>query len=430
MTHRRLHWPAPAVAALAAFLAAATAVPAADPPATQMTIGVGEAWVRLHFPPSGRAELTSLRWPDPPDGLDPSTIRVWTPKRPAPLEEWRWRDDSPAAPSAPDAPVVWQPNPAPSTSPAVPRALELLLASPLSDAMGHSLTFRLSGFSWAAHYHMTVRGLGASSLKQAQIDLSGTVRIQNGTATAWPGVRLSFAGSLDPAPPAAPKPFGLVALDRDSPLTAPWFPAPPAEPDVPGHWPLRIPADLAAGSPTEIPFLHTERKPARVVHAYDSDRVPLPTPAAGVPLDRWILIPNTPEMGLGHPLLPGPLDWTMATRSPRPAVHTVTLAHTPFPGTLRVPLGPVDGLRTARAALPPEDLPDGTRLVDCTIRFTNDLDGEADIEATERPPVPAWNLVSSSIPCTATDETLLFSFSLPPRASKTLTYRIRLPASR
>jgi hypothetical protein len=396
-----------------------------------MTIGAGEAWVRLHFPPSGEAELTSLRWPNPPDGLDPSTIRIWTPKRPAPLKEWRWLDDAPSATPAPDDPLVWQPNPAPSASPAASRTLELLLAAPLSDAMGHSLTFRLPGLSWAAHYHMTVRGLASSSLKQAQIDLSGSVRIQNDTDTPWPGVRLSFAGPLDPEPPpAAPKPFGLVALDRDSPLTAPWFPAPPSEPDIPGHWPLRVPANLAARSPTEISFLHTERKPARVIHAYDSDSVPLPTPAADVPLDRWILIPNTPEMGLGQPLLPGPLDWTMAARSSRPSVHTVTLAHTPYPGTLRVPLGPVDGLRAARAALPPEDLPDGTRLADYTIRFTNDLDGEADIEATERPPAPAWNLVSSSIPCTATDETLRFSFPLPPHTAKTLTYRIRLPAPR
>ena len=49
---------------------------------------------------------------------------------------------------------------------------------------------------------------------------------------------------------------------------------------------------------------------------------------------------------------------------------------------------------------------------------------------SERPPAPAWNLVSSSIPCTATDETLLFSFPLPPHSSKTVTYRIRLPAPR
>lgn len=423
----RFHWLATA-AAFAALVAAATAT-AADPPAPQLTIGMGEAWVRLYFPPSGEAELSSLCWTNPPDGLDPSTVRVWTPKRPAPLKEWRWLDDaSPSSTPAPDAPLAWHPRPAPSASAssAAPRVLELLLESPLSDAMGHSLTFRLPGLSWAARYHMTVRGLGSSSLKQAQIDLSGTVRIQNDTATPWSGARLSFAGPLDPAPPpAAPKPFGLVALDRDSPLTAPWFPEPPSEPDIPGHWPLRIPADLAARSPTEISFLRTERKPARVIHAYDSDSVPIPTPATGVSLDRWILIPNTPEMGLGHPLLPGPLDWTMAARSARPAVHTVTLAHTPFPGTLRVPLGPVEGLRAARSALSAEDLPDGTRLADYAIRFTNDLDGEADIEASERPPAPAWNLVSSSIPCTATDETLLFSFSLPPHSSKTITYRIR-----
>ena len=417
----RSHW-----LAIAALLAAATA-PAADLPAPQLTIGMGEAWARLHFPPSGEAELSSLRWSNPPDGLDPSTIRVWTPKRPAPLKEWRWLDASPTA-SVSDAPLVWHPNPVPftSTSPAAPRVLELLLESPLSDAMGHSLTFRIPGFSWTAHYHMTVRGLGSSSLKQAQIDLAGTVRVRNDTDSSWPGASLSFAGPLDPTPPSVTsKPFGLVDLDRDSPLTAPWFPAPSSEPGVPGHWPLRIPADLAARSPTDIPFLRTERKPARVIHAYDSDSVPLPTPAAGVPLDRWILIPNTPEMGLGHPLLPGTLDWTMAARSAHPAVHAVTLAHPPFPGTLRVPLGPVEGLRAARAALPPEVLPDGTCLIDCTIRFTNDLDGEADIEATERPPAPAWNLVSSSIPCTATDETLHFSFSLPPHSSKTVAYRIR-----
>ena len=148
---------------------------AAQTPPSQMTIGQGEAWVRLHFPPSGESDLRTIRWENPPDGLNPDTLRVWTPKRPAPLAGWHWLDDSSAPPTDLAAPLVWTPTPAALIATTDNRTLELLLASPLSDAMGHSITFRLSGFSWTARYHMTLRGLGGSSLKQAQIDLTGTV---------------------------------------------------------------------------------------------------------------------------------------------------------------------------------------------------------------------------------------------------------------
>lgn len=405
-------------------LAAAPAVPPAE-----MAVGQGEAWVRVHFPPSGKGELQSLRWEDPPDGLDPDTLRIWSPKRPAALREWRWAEDGvDTVPPPSDAPLVWSP----ADGPSMPqhRSLELLLDSPLSDAMGHSVTFRLPGLSWSAHYHLTIRGLGSTSLKQAQIDCVGTVRIDNATDTTWRGVRLSFAGPRD-APPevlAPPKPVGTPELDRDAPLAAPWFPSEASEPDVPASWPLRLPADLAAGEPTEISYVNVARKPANVVHVYDSGLVPMPTPAPGMALERLLAIPNTREMGLGFPLLPGRLDWTIASRAAHPDVHAVAIPHTPCPGTLLVPLGPVGGIRAVRGARPPADYPDGTRLADFTILFTNDLDGEANIDATERPPAAAWNLVSSSIPCTAADGALRFSFPLPGRTSQTFTYRIRLPA--
>lgn len=432
MTLHRVH--APAVLAVL-FLAAAAAT-AAPRPATQMTLGRDEAWVRLRFPPSGESELRTIRWEDPPDGLDPSTLRVWTPKRPAPLAEWRWLDEAAPAASDSSAPLVWTPRTGtrPPDVPAADRArtLVLELAEPLSDAMGHSLTFRLPGFSWSARYHLTVRGLGATSLKQAQIDLSGSVRIENATATTWSGVQLSFTGPQDAPPDAlAPaKPVGLPELDRDSPLTAPWFPPDAPEPPVPAWWPLRLPADLPSGDHADIAFLHIRRKPAQIVHVYDSSAVPLPTPEPGVPLERRLLVPNTTGMGLGFPLLPGRLDWTLGTRTAHPAVHTVSVPATPFPGTLAVPMGPVDGIRAVRGMRPPVDYPDGTRQIDCILLFANDLDGEADLQGTEAPPAAAWNLVSSSAPCTAEDGVLRFSLTLPPRSRTEFRYRIRLPASR
>jgi hypothetical protein len=420
----------------ASALALAAMATAAPPPPAQITVGQGEAWVRLHFPPSGESELRTIRWENPPDGLDPSTIRVWTPKRPAPLADWHWLDGGAPVPADPAAPLVWTPRTGPlrsGTPPSNrPRPLELRLAEPLSDAMGHSLTFRIPGFAWSARYHLTVRGLGATSLKQAQIDLDGTVRIENPTATAWPGARLSFAGPRDapPAALAAAKPVGLPALDRDSPLAAPWFPPDAPEPPVPAWWPLRLPADLPAGDRADVAFLHVRRKPAQIVHVYDSAAVPLPTPEPGVPLERRLLVPNTPEMGLGFPLLPGRLDWTLGTRTAHPSVQTVPVPATPYPGTLSVPMGPVGDIRAVRAARPPVDYPDGTRQLDVILLFANDLDGEADLQAAERPPFPAWNLVSSSAPCTAGDDVLRFSLVLPPRSRTEFRYRIRLPAPR
>lgn len=425
--------------ACCAMNVAASAAASSDtsPPIPVMTIGQGQAWVRTFFAPSGQREIDELVWTNPPIGMEADTLWVWSPKRPAPLSQWQWIDASdavspPAAVEGSEEELLrWSPTSTALIPGKAPdRALRLSLAAPLSDAMGHSLTFRLPGLNWTATYHVIVRGLSAASMRSAQVDMTGSVLIQNDTSSAWPEVELSFAGSEDSrdAVSIADKPPGLLALDRDSPLTALWFGAEQTEPPVPAFYPLRLRAALPALGATEVTFVRIERKPAQVIHAYSADDIPFPTISEGLPLERILRVANTAELGLGFPLLPGRVELMTGMGSRHVPLRTIAIPYTPFPGTMRLSLGPVQGLRAARASGPATDLPDGSRLMDFSITFINDLEGEAEIHAIELPPVASeWDLVRASIPCTSSGGTLQFDLILPGHSQRTFTYRLRLP---
>ena len=118
-----------------------------------------------------------------------------------------------------------------------------------------------------------------------------------------------------PGPPPA-RPFGQLALDPNNPLTDLWLQPPKAGEPLPTFYPLQTKANLPANGQTEIRFAHVLRKPANIVHICDSDQVPLPTPADGMPLERVLQIPNTSAVGLGFPLPPGEAN-AAASRSSR-----------------------------------------------------------------------------------------------------------------
>ena len=405
-----------------------TAAAAAAEPAL-LTVGTGEAWVREFFPPSGEKEIDRIVWTNPPAQLDLDTLQVWNVRRPWPIRAWRWRDVAPAALAAPAADaaaaVVWQPRRAPAAP--APQALEIELAEPLSHAMGHSLTYRLPDFRWEAFYRVVVRGIGPQSIEAVQVDLTGYLRIHNGTSARYPHARISLVGA-DAALQPPPKPFGLLAVNPDSPLTD-LFRAPPApEPLVPATYPLQTEAAVPADGQAEIQFARVVRKPAQIEHVCDSAAIPSPTPPGGLPLRRVLLIPNSAAMGLGFPLPPGSADMFLGAARGAP-FQSGRVAHVPFPGTVQLDLGPVDAVRASRQTGEEKALPEGAAEVECRIALDNALASPVHVRVEEKPATPRqWSLVRSSVPCTETTGALRFELTLPAQAAKTIVYRLRLAA--
>ncbi len=409
----------PLAAALLAFAGAAWAGP------TLITVGQGQAWVREFFPPSGAKEIDRIVWTNPPAQIDLDTLQVWNVRRPWPIREWRWLEsETPAPLSGPEAPLVWRPRPEPA-APSARNRLEIRLAEPLSHSMGHSLTYRLPGFDWTAFYRVVVRGIGPESIDAVQIDLTGYLRIHNRTSASYPDARVSLVGT-DIALLPPPKPFGLLALNPETALTDLWLLPPRPEPPVPAVYPLRTEADISADGRAEIQFAKTLRKPAQIIHVCDSDEIPAPTRQGGLPLRRILFIPNVAAMGLGFPLPPGQADLFLGAARGAP-FQSGHVSPTPFPGSLRLDLGPVGTVRARRQAGEEKPLPEGAKQVDYTVTLVNDLASPVRIQALEKPATPMqWSLVRSSIPCTQTTRALQFDLTLPPQSTQTITYRLRL----
>lgn len=398
----------------------------------QLTVGPGWAWVREFFPPSGEKEIERIVWTNPPAQLDLDTLQIWNVRRPWPIREWRWLEAPMPEPAdakttpADAGPLVWRPSPEPPRPPARDR-LEILLAEPLSHSMGHSLTYRLPNFGWSALYRVVVRGIGPESIDAVQIDFTGYLRIQNDTPNAFPDARVSLAGT-DTALRPPPKPFGLLALNAQTPLSDLWLAPAVSAPSIPFRFPLQTPAAIPAYGSAEIQFARVNRKPAQIRHICDSDRIPAPSPKGGVALRRTLLVPNTAAMGLGFPLPPGQADLFLGAARGAP-FQSGHVSHTPFPGTLQLDMGTVDTVRASRQAGEEIPLPEGAKHVDYTLTLINDLASPVRILAQEKPATPMqWNLVRSSIPCTESTRALTFDLTVPPRSTQTISYRLRLVA--
>ncbi len=392
-----------------------------------LTVGQGQTWVREFFPPSGAKEIGRIVWTNPPAQADLDSLQVWNVRRPWPIREWRWLEsETPAPARAATRPPVWRPRPETPPPPARDR-LEILLAKPLSHSMGHSLTYRLPDFNWTAFYRITVRGIGPQSIDAVQVDLTGFLRIQNGTSASYPRARVSLVGS-DAALQPPPKPFGRLDLNPDTALTDLWLVPPVPEPPVPAAYPLQTEANIPADGQAEIQFARVVRKPAQITHICDSDEIPAPTPQGGLPLRRVLLIPNTAAVGLGFPLPPGQADLFLgaARGAPFQSGHA---SPTPFPGTLQLDMGPADTVRASRQAGEEIPLPEGAKHIDYSLALVNDLSSPVHIHVVEKPSTSMpWNLVRSSIPCKETTGGLTFDLTLSPQSTKTILYRLRLVA--
>lgn len=403
-------------------------VSAAAPPPALLTIGQGWAQVREFFPPSGETEISTVHWTNPPPEIDLDTLQVWSVGRLWPAREWRWRDTpEPGAGPEDSPPPVWTPRDGIAVRRPARDVLDIELERPMSHRMGHSLTYRLPGLGWQAFYRVVVRGIGPESIQSVQVDLSAHVRIRNETPAAFPDARLSLTGS-DATLLPPPKPFGLLAVNPDTPLSDLWLfhPDPPAE--LPRHYPLDAPADIPARNETEILFARVVRKPAQIVHLCHSDEIPAPTRSGGLPLRRLLLIPNSASHGLGFPLPPGEADLFLGAARGTP-LQTGHVAHTPHPGTLQVDMGLTDTVRATRQTREEIPLPEGAWQSDHSILLENRLDTPVQVTAIEKPDTPMeWNLVRSSIPSTAAGRELRFETTVPPKSTRTITYRLRLTA--
>ena len=403
-------------------------LPAAAAPA-QLMIGQGEAWVREFFPPSGERDIERIAWALPPPGVDLNSLQVWSVGRLWPVRDWRWRvlavtntdtDESAA--------VVWSPRDATTIRLPAREILDITLDRPMSHRMGHSLTYCLPGLDWRAFYRVVVRGIGPESIQSVQVDVDAHVQIRNETSASFPKARLSLTGS-DATLEPPPKPFGLLALNPDTPLSDLWLYrlAPPTQ--LPHHYPLNMSANIPAHHETDLLFARVVRKPALIVHLCDSDQIPSPTQSGGLPLQRLLRIPNTAANGLGFSLPPGHAELFLGRAHGAP-LQTGHVLHTPHPGLLQIDMGLAETVRATRHAAVELPLPEGAWQADYSIILVNRLDSPVQVVAIEKPETPMeWNLVRSSVPCTATTRELQFDITLPPHSTRTLTYRLRLTAS-
>lgn len=388
----------------------------------QLTVGPGWAWVREFFPSSGETDIDQIIWTNPPPQIELDTLQVWNIRRLWPIRDWRWVEPLNLDPLQND--VLWKPAGNPS-SPSSSRSLEIHLAEPLSHRLGHSLTYRLPRWNWAAFYRVTVRGIGTESTDAVQVDLVAHVRIQNDTSVGFRQAKISLVGSDSAGLPPLP-PFGLLDLNPDSPLSDLWLSHHSSSPPVPILYPLQIETSIPAHQQTEVQFAQVVRKPAQIIHLCDSQNVPVPTPAGGVPLQRRLLIPNLPAMGLGFPLPAGKAEIFLGTiqGSPLQSGHVLP---TPFPGTLQLDMGPVDAVHASRQIGNQQALPEGAWQADYSITLVNQQKSVAHIQVIEKPPTPMkWNLVKSSLPCQEREGTLNFDLFVQPQSTQTISYRLRL----
>jgi len=395
---------------------------AAEP--AQLTVGQGWAWVREFFPPSGEREIDHIVWNHPPPTVDMETLQVWNVRRPWPVQEWHWvRPEQPSSLPA-DQPLIWHPKENLLPPPARDK-LEIRLAKPLSHSMGHSLTYRLPKFNWEVLYRLTVRGIGRKSIDAVQVDLTAYLSIQNGNSVSYPAARISLVG-VDESHRPPPKPFGLLALNPNTALTDLWL-APEKAPDLPSAiYPLETEAAIPAHGKAKIQFARVQRKPAQIIHICNSDDIPSPTPAGGLPLQRALLIPNTEKMGLGFPLPPGQADLFLGAMRGAP-IQSGHILHTPFPGILTLDMGHVNSVRASRKTGEPVPLPEGAWQVDHSVTLVNTLASPVQVRVEEKPITPLqWDLVRSSIPCKETTRELHFNVTLPPQSTQTITYRLRM----
>jgi len=390
----------------------------------QLTIGQGWAWVREFFPPSGKREIERIVWTNPPPQLDLGSLQVWNVLRPWPVQEWHWTAPAPSPPPTADQPLVWKPRDD-QPMPPIRDQLDIRLARPLPDSMGYSLTYRLPNFNWNVLYRVIVRGIGPESIDAVQVDLSAFLQIHNGNAKAYPAARISWVG-IDKTLLPPPKPFGLLSLNPDTALTDLWRTDASRPPLEPFTYPLETEVALPANGEARIQFARVRRKPAQITHICDSDEIPSPTPGGGLPLRRALLIPNTQTMGLGFPLPPGQADLFLGALRGAP-VQSGHVLHTPFPGTLKIDMGRVEGVRASRQADKEILLPEGIWQADHSVTLINDLTSPVYIQVEEKPStLRQWDLVRSSIPCRQSTRKLHFNLTVPPQSTKTLTYRLRM----
>ena len=395
----------------------------AQPDPSMLTVGQGWAWVREFFPSSGEQEIDQIVWSNPPPQIELDTLQVWNIRRLWPIRDWQWIEP-PESISPNGPPLLWKPQDIHKPS-ASPRQLQIRLAEPLSHRLGHSLTYRLPQMDWSAFYHVTVRGIGLESTDAVQVDITALVRIHNDTSAEFPRAIVSLMGADSTLLPP-PKPFGRLDLNPDSPLSDLWLSRQERMQPIPSLYSLEMRATLQPHQETEIQFAQVLRKPAQITHLCDSDQIPTPTIKGGIPLQRRLLIPNTPAMGLGFPLPAGEADLFLGSR--QGAAHQSGHVYpTPFPGVLQLDLGPVETVRASRQMDEQQPLPEGAWQADYSITVVNTQKSIARIQVVEKPSTPLkWNLVKSSLPCHEKSGTLNFDLVVQPQSTTTIRYRLRL----
>ena len=130
-----------------------------------------------------------------------------------------------------------------------------------SEGGGLYVIYTTTGLSWSAEYQVSIRGERTDEKEAMSVDLSGVVRILNGTVGNYPNavVRLLSSG-LAPRRRDLEAP-GFLMLDEDSPLSDLWRPA-PADSGTPFEYDLPARVSVQPGVETDVSLVRTLRTPA------------------------------------------------------------------------------------------------------------------------------------------------------------------------
>lgn len=424
-----------AVVCLGGCLAAAAGGVLAED-SVRLTIGQGWAVVsetRFVDLREGEQEFVVA---DLPAQADLSSLVVRSRRLPLDLLEWE-RVGSSSGPAPEGAiraegdAVTWRPDsPGPAAEPGgLPISVRCRLSSPARvRGLDVEIGYRTLGMGWSAFYQVTVRGEEKDEKEPVSVDLSGVLRIRNGTGRTYSDAVIRIVGGDKRESAGGSEDVGFLLLDDDSPLADRWKGMEPGEEPEFEYAPPRR-ADVAARSETDIPVVRASRMPASRLYTMTAEDFPLGPPVETRPLRKWIVFRNSAANGLGIPMPPGRVQVFLGSARSQ-LLEEAWFERSPADGEIRIDLGlPGDVVGSRREAGRTAIAGGHEEVYEIGIR--NLRASDIRVEVDEKPPPRLeWSVNSSTAPYHESGQRLRFSPSLEAGAEETLRYALRVSQPR
>ena len=294
-----------------------------------------------------------------------------------------------------------------------------------SEGGGLYVIYTTTGLSWSAEYQVSIRGERTDEKEAMSVDLSGVVRILNGTVGNYPNavVRLLSSG-LAPRRRDLEAP-GFLMLDEDSPLSDLWRPA-PADSGTPFEYDLPARVSVQPGVETDVSLVRTLRTPASRLYWMRAEDFPTGVMSGDRPLRKTIVFGNVAANQLGFALPAGPVRvFAGSTRSQ--LLQNGWFEHTPANGEFRIDLGPAEEVRGRRAYGSMSPGAGGVYEQAFVLHIANLRDTEVRAQVDEKPPLNLeWSVLSATKPYSEVGRRMHFDFTVGGRSEEVIEYRLRV----